>query len=132
MNPTKEFIAANNAAIAQQIILTLTLLLQAVLKTITRFEDSQLERVVDHTGQSSAEELGAVRRGQLTDVEPKALEPGRVNRVIGRVKANAGTVMERPSLHGQNRSRVGAYLQANEPDCTLLGLKCRDKYSSDA
>ena len=56
-----------------------------------RLEDPQLERIVDHTGQRSAEEFGPIRRGKLADVQPESLEAGRVDRVIHGVKANTET-----------------------------------------
>ena len=72
---------------------TLTLLLQTVLKAVSRFEDPQFERVVDHARQGGAEEPGSVCRGQLTDVVPQTLEPRWVNRVIDGVKADAGKII---------------------------------------
>ena len=75
----------------------LTLLLKAVLQTVARLEDSQLERVVDHAGQRGAEQLGVLGCCKLVHVQTQALKPGRVNGLIGRVKANAGTVSTKRS-----------------------------------
>ena len=86
-----KFIPYNNAAAV------LTLLLKAVLEALARFEDPQFERVVDHAGQRGAEQLGAVCRRQLTHVQTQALKPGRVDWVIGRVKADAATVIGKRS-----------------------------------
>ena len=71
------------------------MLLQTVLKTVSRFEDPQLERVVDHTGQGGAEEFGPLGGGELTDVQPESLEAGRVGRLVDGVKADAEKVTTR-------------------------------------